>query len=415
MGYAAKISIDNGSNIPVGSTLFGITETPASTALKLIKTETELGANFNTLLDGVTVHIQFKYGNTNTSTIQLKIGSTDAKNISNPGGNNNWPAGAVISFTFDGTNWVVNDGVVPSTSTPSTTYNPNSAEAISGQGVADALDDLDGSFTGEPDASKTFSAFSQNNGLVSGTFTPIAITKSQVTDLPILGAAAEKNVDTSITSINEEGTNLPTTAAVTSYINNKTAALTGAMHWKGTTTTDMTAAGVGRTITINSESYNANPGDVVLYSHKEYVWSGTVWELLGDEGSYALKSKTENVVKTATLTGATAPSLTINNVTVPNVTDVGTLPELQINQVSIPNVTNAGSAAEMKVENGVLKIITGSAPTIAQTNIVVKEVGSFDPGAVPTLGTAFTIGSASDWSAGSHGSINVTNQTVVVP
>jgi len=69
----------------------------------------------------------------------------------------------------------------------------------------------------------------------------------------------------------------------------------------------------------------------------------------------------------------------------------------------------------MKVENGVLKIITGSAPTIAQTNIVVKEVGSFDPGAVPTLGTAFTIGSASDWSAGSHGSINVTNQTVVVP
>jgi len=57
MGYAAKISIDNGSNIPVGSTLFGITETPASTALKLIKTETELGANFNTLLDGVTVHI----------------------------------------------------------------------------------------------------------------------------------------------------------------------------------------------------------------------------------------------------------------------------------------------------------------------------------------------------------------------
>jgi len=146
-----------------------------------------------------------------------------------------------------------------------------------------------------------------------------------------LGAAAEKNVDTSITSINEEGTNLPTTAAVTSYINNKTAALTGAMHWKGTTTTDMTAAGVGRTITINSESYNANPGDVVLYSHKEYVWSGTVWELLGDEGSYALKSKTENVVKTATLTGATAPSLTINNVTVPNVTDVGTLPELQIN------------------------------------------------------------------------------------
>jgi len=52
------------------------------------------------------------------------------------------------------------------------------------------------------------------------------------------------------------------------------------------------------TITNNSsinpviDGYNflqAQPGDVILSDTKEYVWSGSSWILLGDEGSYAVK------------------------------------------------------------------------------------------------------------------------------
>jgi hypothetical protein len=33
----------------------------------------------------------------------------------------------------------------------------------------------------------------------------------------------------------------------------------------------------------------AEPGDVILSEAKEYVWTGTQWRLLGDEGSYVIK------------------------------------------------------------------------------------------------------------------------------
>ena len=37
------------------------------------------------------------------------------------------------------------------------------------------------------------------------------------------------------------------------------------------------------------------PGDVILGSNKEeYVWTGSNWRLLGDEGSYAVKGSITN-------------------------------------------------------------------------------------------------------------------------
>lgn len=55
----------------------------------------------------------------------------------------------------------------------------------------------------------------------------------------------------------------------------------GAMHFKGTITTDPT------TITTGYSN-----GDVVLYNGKEYVWSSNAFVELGDEGSHALKTIT---------------------------------------------------------------------------------------------------------------------------
>lgn len=66
--------------------------------------------------------------------------------------------------------------------------------------------------------------------------------------------------------------------------------LSGAMHFVGVSTTDPT----GGTVTIDGEPYSPASGDVCLYGNKEYVYNGTAWVELGDEGSYALKTTTVN-------------------------------------------------------------------------------------------------------------------------
>ena len=70
--------------------------------------------------------------------------------------------------------------------------------------------------------------------------------------------------------------------ATMSDITSATEGLTGAMHFKGTATSDPTAAD------FNKKGYKS--GDVVLFGNKEYVFDGTDFIELGDEGSYALKS-----------------------------------------------------------------------------------------------------------------------------
>lgn len=67
--------------------------------------------------------------------------------------------------------------------------------------------------------------------------------------------------------------------------------VTGAMVYKGTTSTAITDGGT-EAPTIGGSSVavsNLQAGNVVLYGAKEFVWNGSKWELLGDEGSYKVK------------------------------------------------------------------------------------------------------------------------------
>lgn len=74
--------------------------------------------------------------------------------------------------------------------------------------------------------------------------------------------------------------------ATISDITSATAGLTGAMHFKGAVKSDPTAAAFDKT--------NYKSGDVVLFGKKEYVFDGTNFAELGDEGSYVLKTTTVN-------------------------------------------------------------------------------------------------------------------------
>lgn len=159
-------------------------------------------------------------------------------------------------------------------------------------------------------------------------------TKSDITDLGTIGAAAAKSVDSSITA-SSTSTNLPTSSAVASFVEstvnngqltmqvNGTQKATFTANQSGASTFNVTAADLGLTnsmifvgvSTTDPKSSSGatisghttwKKGEVVLYEKKEYVLTGDTnvaanWTELGDEGSFALKSVT--ITGTGVLSG----------------------------------------------------------------------------------------------------------------
>lgn len=386
--YIGKVQIGDANPVLIGSTLYGLCYTLANTALKDITANTRginnpitgdyVNTNYDNLIRGTTIHIKFIYGNTVTSNAQLKVGTLEtAQNVV---GNFTCPANTIISFTLDeDQHWVVNDNVDTNTEYVfKTAYNASTNKAV---------------------------------------------TESDLTDLNIQDAA-HKGISTSIgsTSTNDE---VPTAASVYSYVQTQTgglAGLTGAMHFRGIATVAVTDGGredpTITTYTFGTNGANAVGGDVVLYNSQEYVWTadGTDgrWELLGDEGSYALKSNTDTITEVGTFTANTLPQLTVTPVSIPNVTNAGSAPSLTVTPTSIPNVTAAGSATTASVSAGILSITIGAPPTLG-TEINVGSASGWNAGTAPTLGTAISVGSASGWNAGTQASLTTNDTTVVVP
>ena len=82
--------------------------------------------------------------------------------------------------------------------------------------------------------------------------------------------------------------------------------LTGAMHYKGVVEADPT-------ISAPTGTYRA--GDVVTNGNVEYVYDGTNWRIFGDEGSYALKTTTVTGTNGLTGGGALSSNQTISHAT----------------------------------------------------------------------------------------------------
>lgn len=86
-----------------------------------------------------------------------------------------------------------------------------------------------------------------------------------------------------------------TNRLVKSYVDNAVAGLSGAMHFIGEATVVINPSS---SIDPRISGYtfaNAEPGDVILYDAKEFVWTGSNWRLLGDESSYAIKGSIRNI------------------------------------------------------------------------------------------------------------------------
>lgn len=113
-------------------------------------------------------------------------------------------------------------------------------------------------------------------------------------------AATKTAIEQIITSgagANNTNNTIPTTLALTSWLEAQIAGLTGAMHFMGVTDPQAGETPAAR-IDALYQSKSATPaaGDIVIDGTKEFVYDGTNWKELGDEGTYATQAQLETAV-----------------------------------------------------------------------------------------------------------------------
>lgn len=98
-----------------------------------------------------------------------------------------------------------------------------------------------------------------------------------------LGTAAYKDYTASVI---RGSTDLPTSDAVFQAIG---AAVSSALYYRGISSTIITDGGT-ETAVIDGQPLVVQSGDVVIYSGFEFLWENNVWNKLGDDTSFALKT-----------------------------------------------------------------------------------------------------------------------------
>lgn len=110
-----KVTGTDSSSNRIASTFYGTCSTGASTAAKAVTLSDSCVFNDSCLVTGATIHVKFTNSNTH-ATPTLKVGTATAKQIMAYGTTKagttataSWYAGSVVSFTYDGTYWIMND------------------------------------------------------------------------------------------------------------------------------------------------------------------------------------------------------------------------------------------------------------------------------------------------------------------
>lgn len=104
------------------------------------------------------------------------------------------------------------------------------------------------------------------------------------------GTAAAANVATvAIEGEGEDTAALPTVAQIEAYVAAKVAGLAGAVHFRGI-------------VTSLSEITDPKSGDMAIVGVKEYIYNGTEWQELGDEGAYVVKEEGKSLIADTEIT-----------------------------------------------------------------------------------------------------------------
>ena len=123
-------------------------------------------------------------------------------------------------------------------------------------------------------------SISQTNGKITATKKKLPTASSSVAGIMKLGASGGAATYATVNTLsNTVGNHTTEIAALKS-------AVTGGVHFIGISTTAVTDGGT-ESPTIDGAAKTPTKGDVVIYNTKEYIWTGSLWKELGDQGRLA--------------------------------------------------------------------------------------------------------------------------------
>ena len=211
----------------------------------------------------------------------------------------------------------------------------------------------------------------------SATFTDLTVTSTatfsattvSATTLTVNGSTVNQIAQAEISSVTANavtstGTSLPTESAVYDFVTTQISSLDNAMHFVGAGTSLPASAEAGDVYV-----FTANATDESGYkSGQEVVYTGSAWEVIGDQNSYAINTYT-----------STTASLYTGVTTVPGALDaIGAAATTWYSKAQI----GKSSAALYGLE-ATISLYSGSAPTITLTGSSIatasNQIGSNTP------------------------------------
>ena len=159
------------------------------------------------------------------------------------------------------------------------------------------------------------------------------------------------------------------------YARQQIASLETVTAWLGVTTTALTDGASTNPITISGESVTVSKaGSMVGYGSKEFVWSGSAWQELGDLtglGDLAYKDSAEASYTPAGTINAQNVTITPTTASIEGMATVGTLPTftvsgetLTLGAGTLPTKAEAVSAMTGATATVDAATFTGTAATI---------------------------------------------------
>lgn len=428
MGYISKVNIDNTQH-SVGSSLYGTCESLASAGTKVV-----VMPDFDQLITGVTIHVKFSYSNTaNFPTLQ--VNNTDALTImkdNDPVGTTvgtSWPSGAVVSFTYDGNYWMMNNyniGVLSSAVTNINSTSPGMLDVYkqSGGAAVAELIPINGWAGLTSDVSDIQDQIGSNT---LGTSVPKY--DALFTDHRYSFAEGDENGTINVTSVVNTPNDLmpideqPMVSVIPvhglqalAYKASLTAAEVGAIPTSakgvanGVATLDSTGKVPASELpsyvddVIEYTNYAAFPSTgeagkiyVAKDTNKTYRWSGSAYvELKGD---LALGE-----------TSSTAYRGDRGKVAYDHATDANRLTTAKTTGFYKVAVTAEGhvGAATAVTKNDIVNLgIPSSDTQFTGDTTTIDSVKSFKAGTAPTLGTAIPADDITGWNAGTKPSLTI--------
>lgn len=224
----------------------------------------------------------------------------------------------IPTVTYDGQGHVTDKG----TTTMTMPANPNTDIAVKQTAITNNVDYkiLTTTSASPISGSATEAGYGVNLTYNPSTNTLKTGNASLTGTLNVTGQATFNQIPVSITP---EANSSDTSIATTAFVKNAISGLSGAMHFRGTTTTAITDGSTTNPITISGSSYTAAAGDVVLREVTtgnifEYVWTGSAWEMLGRDTNFKV---TQTAVLSPTANGNTTAFIdTISQDTNGNIT-----------------------------------------------------------------------------------------------